>query len=170
MKRFFYLMDSIWLAILMSAPNIYSFNKLRANYYKRKGYKIGKEISISNNVRITGKVEIGNGTSIAQNCSISGEKVGVYLGENCMIAPGCVIVAFNHGFDQKDVPMVNQKKIEKAIYIEDDVWIAANCTITCGVRIGKGCIIGANSVVNKDVPPYAISGGVPAKIIKYRFS
>jgi len=170
MKRILYLLDNIWLGVLMSLPNIYSFNKRRAGYYRKKGNKIGNNVSISNNVRITGKLELGNDTSIAQNCSISGEKVGVYIGESCMIAPGCVIVAFNHGFDIKDIPMVKQAKVEKAIYIEDDVWIAANCTITCGVRIGKGSIIGANSVVNKDVPSYAIVGGVPAKFIKYRFS
>lgn len=55
------------------------------------------------------------------------------------------------------------------IYIEDDVWIGFRTTILSGVQIGRGAVIAAGSVVTKDVPPYAIVGGVPAKIIKYRF-
>ena len=85
-----------------------------------------------------------------------------------MIAPGCCIVAFDHGMEVGTIPMIKQPLIEQAICIEDDVWIAANCTITKGVTIGTGSIIGANSVVTKDIAPYSIMGGVPAKLIKMR--
>lgn len=85
-----------------------------------------------------------------------------------MIAPNVVIVAFNHGFEDMEIPMFNQKNTEAPIIIDDNVWIASNCTIGKGVRIGTGSIIGANSFVNKDVPPYSIVGGVPAKILKSR--
>ena len=54
------------------------------------------------------------------------------------------------------------------IVIEDDVWIAANCTITPGTRIGHGAVVGAGAVVTRDVEPYAIVGGVPARVIKQR--
>ena len=64
--------------------------------------------------------------------------------------------------------MVFQKNSTASVFIEDDVWIPANCTIGKGVRIGKGAIISANSFVNRDVPAYSIVGGVPAKIIKSR--
>lgn len=56
------------------------------------------------------------------------------------------------------------------IVVDDDVWIGENSIILSGVRIGQGAVIAAGSVVTKDIPPYAIAGGVPAKIIKYRFS
>ena len=56
------------------------------------------------------------------------------------------------------------------IIVEDDVWIGSNCVILSGVKIGKGSIVGAGSVVTKDVEPYSIVGGSPAKLIKYRFS
>jgi acetyltransferase-like isoleucine patch superfamily enzyme len=61
------------------------------------------------------------------------------------------------------------KKFKEApVIIENDVWIASNCTIGKGVRIGKGSIIAANSFVNKDVPSYSIVGGVPARFIRSR--
>lgn len=168
MRRISFLLDSLWLALLLILPNTFAFNRMRGNYYKKKGANIGENTSISNNVRITGQFSLGKNSSIAQNCSISGEKVGVFIGENVMIAPGVVIVAFNHGFSRLDIPMLNQPNIEKPVHIGNDVWIGANSTITCGVTIGEGCIIGANSMVNKDVAPYSIIGGVPAKLIKSR--
>jgi galactoside O-acetyltransferase len=85
-----------------------------------------------------------------------------------MIAPNCVLVAFSHGFRDLNIPMIDQPYEDAAIIIDDDVWIGANCTITKGVRFGKGCIVGANSLVTKDVEPYSIVGGVPAKVIGTR--
>lgn len=64
--------------------------------------------------------------------------------------------------------MIDQSYEGASIIVDDDVWIAANCTITKGVRLGKGCIVGANSVVIKNVEPYSIVGGVPAKVIGNR--
>ena len=137
-------------------------------YYNNRGCKIDKNTAISSNVRIQGVFEMGSGSSIAQNCSISGENAGVFIGENVMIAPNVVIVAFNHGFGKIEIPMVDQKNSEAPIFIENNVWIASNCTIGKGVRIGEGAIIAANSFVNKDVLAFSIVGGVPAKIIKSR--
>ena len=85
-----------------------------------------------------------------------------------MIVPNLVIIAVNHGFDNLDIPMVKQKNTEAPVIIEDNVWIASNCTIGKGVKIDKGSIIGANSFVNKAVPPFSIVGGVPSKSIRVR--
>lgn len=94
---------------------------------------------------------------------------GVYIGDYVMIAPHCMIVAGNHNHNQLSEPMRTAKSISKGpIKIEDDVWIGANCTILEGVTIGKGAVIGANSLVNKNVEPYTVVGGVPAKFIKNR--
>ena len=108
------------------------------------------------------------GSSIAQNCSISGEKAGVFIGENVMISSNVVMVAFNHGIKNLGIPMPLQNYEEAPIIIEDDVWIASNCTMAMGVGIGKGAIVGANSFVNKNVLPNNIIGGVSAKVIKVR--
>lgn len=160
------MIKSLHRAFLLSLPD--EFSKYRVSYYNRNGCKIHKRTSISPNVRIRGKFEMGKGSSIAQNCTISGEKAGVFIGENVMIAPNVVIVAFNHGYARLDVPMVQQPNSEASIYIENDVWIAANSTIAKGVTIGKGAIVGANSLVVKDVPPYSIVGGVPCKVLGWR--
>lgn len=168
MKRILYLFDQIWLAFLMISPNTYAFCRLRAKYYLKHGSKIGENTLISTNVRITGNFTLGKNSSIAQNCSISGASAGVFIGDNVMIAPSVVIVAFNHGFDKMEVPMLQQENTEKPVYIEDDIWIGANVTILNGVRIGTGSIVAANSLINKDVEPFSIVGGVPAKKIKSR--
>lgn len=146
------------------------FSKLRVHFYNKRGCKIHKRVSISPNVRIKGKFEMDEGSSIAHNCTISGEQSGVFIGKNVMIAPNVVIIAFNHGFENTELPMGMQKNSEAPVVIEDDVWIASNYTIGKGVTIGTGSIIGANSFVNKDVKPYSIMGGVPAKLIKSRIS
>lgn len=165
-SKFFLFFSSIWYSILLFLPD--EFSKFRVRYYNKRGCTIDKNVSISPNVRIRGKFEMESGSSIAQNCTISGESAGVYIGKNVMIAPNVVIVAFNHGHHDISIPMSKQKNIESAVFIEDDVWIAANCTISKGVRIGKGAIVGANSFVNKDVPSFCVVGGVPAKFITSR--
>lgn len=149
-------------------PNTYFFCKARTKFYRNLGCKIKENVSIAPNVRITGHLEMGINSSVAHNCTLSGRKAGIFIGDNVMIAPNCVFVAFDHSFDNLEIPMINQGVIEKPIIIEDDVWIAANCTITKGVKIGKGSIIAANSVVTKDVEDYSIYGGVPAKYIRSR--
>lgn len=159
-------LSSILYEIILSLPD--TFSRFRVRYYNNRGCKIHRCVTLSPNVRITGKFAMGSGSSVAQNCSLSGEKVGILIGENVMIAPNVVIVAFNHGFEHIETPMVKQMNSEAPIIIEDNVWIASNCTIGKGVRIGKGSIVGANSFVNKDVPPYSIVGGVPAKLIRVR--
>jgi acetyltransferase-like isoleucine patch superfamily enzyme len=96
---------------------------------------------------------------------------GVSIGDNVMIGPHCVIASGNHDFKQTEKPMRFASDISKGpIIIEDNVWIGANCTITDGVRIGREAVIAANSVVTKDVAPFDMVGGVPAKILGNRKS
>jgi len=95
---------------------------------------------------------------------------GIEIGENSMIAPHCNFIEGSHEYRGPiETPMQFSGNFSDGpIIIEDDVWIGANCTILHNVRIGKGSVIGANSLVNKDVPPYSIMGGSPAKVIGYR--
>lgn len=157
---------SIWYSILMFLPD--EFSKLRVRYYNSRGCKIHNSCSISPNVRIRGRVIMGEFSSIAQNCTLTGGDVGIHIGRDVMIAPNVVIVAFNHIFKDINAPIRTQGDMEMSIEIGDDVWIGANCTICAGVKIGKGVIVGANSLVNKNIDDFSIIGGVPAKTLKVR--
>lgn len=153
--------------LLASLPNG-PFYLLRVWWWQRKGYAIGKRTVIHRNVYFLGSVTVGNGTSISNNCFLNGCEAGIRIGDKVMIAPNCVLVAFDHDYRDLSIPMIDQPWINAPIEIEDDVWIGANCTITKGVRLGRGSIVGANSVVTKDVEPYAIVGGVPARVLGTR--
>ena len=79
------------------------------------------------------------------------------------------MIASNHGTSlDDDIQRQGWEQTKTGITVEDDVWIGANSVILPGVHINKGAIIGAGSVVTKDIPPYAIAVGNPAKVIKYR--
>ncbi len=108
---------------------------------------------------------------IGANCRIN-ENVfiqGAYIGDNVLIAPNVAILSTSHHYKSIDVPIVDQGNTPVSVpVISDDVWIGRNVIIKDGVKIGKGAIIGAGAVVTKDVPDYAIVGGVPAKLVKYR--
>lgn len=158
--------SSLYREIVLSLPD--EFSRVRVAYYNRCGCKIARNVSLSPNVRLRGLVEIGEGSSVAQNTSITGLSAGVRIGQNVMIAPNVVIVAFDHGTVDTNVPMVRQPNVEAPVTIEDDVWIAANVTIGKGITIGAGSIIGANSFVKASVEPRSIVAGVPARLIRTR--
>lgn len=86
--------SSFWYSFLLFLPD--EFSKYRVQYYNKRGCKIHLLTSISPNVRIKGKFEMQQGSSIAQNCSISGENAGVFIVKNVMIAANVIIVAYNH--------------------------------------------------------------------------
>ena len=92
----------------------------------------------------------------------------VTIGSNVSIAPNVVIVGMNHVFSNLDDTIKSQGSTSKGIIFEDDVWIATNVSILDGITIGKGTVIAAGAVVNKDVPPYSVMAGVPAKVVKQR--
>jgi len=114
-----------------------------------------------------GTIEIGDNCSINPFTILYGHG-NLRIGNNVLIAGQCMIIPANHRFDSIDIPINRQGETRKGIIIEDDVWIGGGCQILDGVRISKGSIVAAGSVINKDIPAYSIVGGVPAKIIKSR--
>lgn len=106
-------------------------------------------------------LEIGRYCSIARNVTflLGGEHHPEYISN--------YVWRFLYG---KDKDVIADKRTKGKIIIEDDVWIGLGVTVLSGVRIGKGAIVASGAVVTKDVPAYSIVGGVPAKVIKYRFS
>lgn len=111
-------------------------------------------------------IEIGNNSGLGVNCSVRGP---LKIGANVMMGPDVIIMTSSHNFESVNVPMNQQGSLEKQkVTICDDVWIGVRAIVLPGVTIGQGAIIGAGAVVTKDVPEYAVVGGVPARIIKFR--
>jgi acetyltransferase-like isoleucine patch superfamily enzyme len=92
----------------------------------------------------------------------------IEIGSRVMMGPRVNLMSENHAFDRTDIPMKDQGVTRGFIRIEDDVWIGVNVTILANVTVGRGAIVAAGAVVTKDVPPYTVVGGVPAKVIKER--
>jgi acetyltransferase-like isoleucine patch superfamily enzyme len=116
---------------------------------------------------------IGEGLKIGNNSSIGpysyiGCSGYIEIGDNVMMSPRVSIYAENHLFDRTDQTIKDQGVKREFVKIEDDCWIAANTVILAGVTIGRGSVIAAGSVVTRDIPPYSVVGGVPAKVIKSR--
>lgn len=164
--------------------------------YLKNGVKVNKNTSFESSpkcyVKIGGRTEllsasIGNYTLIGANNKLSNTKIGRFcsLGSNISVInafhPTSGFVSTNPAFyslnKQCGITFVNRQKFEEhrsvdnnySVIIGNDVWIGHNVTIIAGITIGDGSIIGANALVTKDVPPFAIVGGVPAKVIRYRF-
>lgn len=140
------------------------------------GIKFGNNVSIHSNtiIECTGVIRhlgeglvIGNNVGIAQNCFIQ-VRGKVIIGNNVIFGPGVSIFSESHNFDNPDLPVSVQGETRKGVIVEDGVWVGTRAIILDDVTIGKNSIVAAGSVVNKDVPPYTIVGGVPAKIIKCR--
>ena len=112
------------------------------------------------------KVWLGKFSDLGVNCEIHGE---VRIGDHTFMGPGVAIWTTNHAFDRTDVPIMYQgDQPERPVFIGDDVWIGTRAIILPGVQVGNHVIIGAGSVVTKNIPDWAIAAGNPAKIIKYR--
>ncbi len=143
--------------------------------------KIGNNSKITDGVELYGEIEIGKYTTInGPNTDLRSSVNKITIGNFCSIARYVTFQEYDHDFKKLTSYFVNanlKKQSSKldivskgAITIGHDVWIGTHSVILSGANIGTGAVIAANSVVTTDIPPYSIVGGVPAKIIKYRFS
>jgi acetyltransferase-like isoleucine patch superfamily enzyme len=112
-----------------------------------------------------GGIEVGEKTLICHYVCIGGPGP-IKIGRDCMIANNSSIHANNHNFGDINKPISKQGLTCKGIVIEDNCWLGAGVRVLDGVTIGKGSVIGAGAVVTRDIPPYSVAVGVPAKVVK----
>ena len=139
------------------------FTKNRLSIVLKNGSRLSANITVQG----SGKFVLGNNSYLGSYCIIGTNEL-IQIGQNVMIANNVSIRDTDHKYDRLDIPMIEQGIVTSPVIISDDVWIGHGVIITRGVNIGQGAILAAGSVVTKNVPAYAIVGGVPAKVIKYR--
>ena len=161
----------LYYSIARHLPRSYSGFKIGQTGLRRFCGKLmlthcGKKVNIEHNALFSPKVSLGDYSGIGVNAKIYGTCV---IGNHVMMGEDCTIITRNHKFDRTDIPMMEQGlEEEKPVHIGKDVWIGDRVTIMPGVHIGDGCVIGAGAVVTRDIPPYSIAAGVPAKVLRSR--
>lgn len=143
------------------------FSRLRRYCLIGMGCHVGRDCELEPGIDIGFRpvLHIGDRCQINQNTSIKSARIG----NDVMIAPGVVLLDRQHNFCRTDIPMTQQGDTSRQLtVIADDVWIGQNVIVMPGITIGTGVIIGAGSVVTKDIPDWSVAAGVPAKIIRYR--
>ena len=132
--------------------------------------RLGPHVLFEPNVWLTApapaRITIGAGSFLNMNVMVAAVEL-VEIGEHCMFANGCFVTDGNHRFDDPFTPVPWQGFTTKGpTRIGDNVWCGANVVVTGGVTIGERCVIGANSVVTQDLPPYSVAVGAPAKVVR----
>jgi acetyltransferase-like isoleucine patch superfamily enzyme len=112
------------------------------------------------------RIRIGSGTFLNIAVMVASLEL-VEIGDHCMFANGCFVTDSSHRFDDPDVPVTWQGFTSKGpTRIGDNVWCGANVVITSGVTVGERCVIGANSVVTANIPPFSVAAGAPARVVR----
>lgn len=119
-------------------------------------------------------IRVGNNVNLGIKPILMAELSEIYIGNNVMFGPEVVVVGGGHnmGVVGQFMSNVHEKSGNEdfGVIIEDDVWVGSRAMILRGVKVGRGSVVGAASLVNKSVPPYAIVGGNPARVLGFRFS
>lgn len=136
-----------------------------------RNMRIGNGVRMGRGCFVTasdGDLVLHDCVALSPNVHVGADAGRIEIGAQTAVGPGTVIRAANHCIARQDVPIMHQGHVPGQIIIEEDVWIGANCVITPDVRIGRGAVVGAGAVVTRNVAPFSIVGGVPAKLIGMR--
>lgn len=162
----------VWLeALFRGVPGVWGIWLRRANY-KSRFRKCGKNfrIGIGSRIQQPKAIYIGNNVSLNDYAWIAAnQKNGeIFIGDNTIVGPRCILHSGNHIYSAPQIPIQKQGYKFAQIHIGKDVWLGSNVTVLQGVEIGDGAVVAAGSVVVKNVEPFTIVGGIPAKKIKER--
>lgn len=166
-RRLLYL---LYIALFRFTPEDYRpyalfFPRLRRSLVAGFGKSVGKKVRVKHNADISPHVVIGDYSELGQHCLIHSH---VTIGDKVIMGPNVKIYSRNHKFGDIAVPIADQGKTQLETRVGDDVWIGANVIILPGVCVGDHSVIAAGAIVTKDLEPYSIVGGNPARLIKKR--
>lgn len=162
-----------------SLASSWLWDRLWASVWKRCMKHCGKGVLLhpmSSDIRGLWNLSVGDGTSIPKGSTIYCTDAPLTIGRKVIFGPRPTIITGDHRTDiigKYIIDVTVQEKLpenDQPVVIEDDVWCGANVTILKGVTIGRGSVVAAGAVVTKSFPPYSIIGGVPARLLKRRFS
>lgn len=163
--KFFYLTVGMYIPTL---KNSYKGLAQRIRFFLAKGFlnHCGRRVNIQPKAIVASNVSIGDYSGIGRKCFIQGY---VTIGNHVMMGPEVLIYTQNHRFSdaQKNIDEQGFSPV-KEVKIGNNVWIGARVIILPGVSIGEGAVIGAGTVVSKDVPPFTVFVGNPGKVVKKR--
>ncbi len=166
--KILYIMYRLFASWLPESRHFGGAKSFRGFFAKRIARNFGTNVNIEKNAYFTPDLSIGDNSGVGINCEVHGP---VSIGSDVMMAPEVVIYTSNHKFERMDISMAQQGLTEnKPVTIGNDVWIGRRAMIMPGVTVGDGSVIGAGAVVTKEVPPYSVVAGVPAKVLKKRVS
>lgn len=159
----------LYYLIVNKIPHKFGGRKLRLLLFKCIADRVGTNVNILPNVHIGKgkKLVIGNHSGIGVNSRLDLTN-SITLGDNVMAGPEVMIFTGVHHYNDTTIPMSQQGSTSEPVRIGNDVWIGARVIILPGVTIGNGAIIGAGSVVTKDVEDFSVVAGNPATKIKQR--
>lgn len=150
-------------------PTLPAVLELRRRYYAAVLDRCGPGLVVRGQVLLRHTRNISMGRDVFINHGVDITAWGrIEIGDDVLIGPGAVLHSGDHEMRDPDVPVRKQGIRTGRIVVEDDVWIGAHSVVLRDVRLGRGCVVAAGAVVTHDVPPYAIVGGVPARVIGSR--
>jgi acetyltransferase-like isoleucine patch superfamily enzyme len=144
-----------------------------AQLYARRGYGrliLGRWLHLGVNTALRcheGTLSVGDKVVLGRNVSVNCY-LDIEIGASALFADDIYVSDFDHKFADLTVPIKDQGIAKARVRIEPDVWLGTKVTVARGVVVGEGAVVGANAVVTRDLPPYSVSVGVPARVIKDR--
>ena len=161
---------------IFAGPSLVLGDGVMLDGLSSKGLRLGRNVTIQRGAALlcTGVIArpglgitVGDRTGIGDHCFFWGQG-GIEIGCDVLFGPGVRVFSENHRFDDPSNPINRQGEDRQPVAIGDNCWIGGGVTILAGVKIGHGCIIGAGSLVTKDLPPNSVAVGVPARVVRQR--
>lgn len=146
-------------------PYSFFFPWIRSYLVRNYLTSCGADLRVKRGAEISLNSSVGNHSELGTRSMIQSN---VQIGDYVIMGPDVKIYSRNHLFSSLEKPIKNQGKEYFKTIIGNDVWLGANVIVTAGCRIGNHVVVAAGAVVTKDIPDFAVVGGVPAKILKYR--